>query len=44
MNDRLHMMGFIARDKDRGSNVPAHKDPQASVPQSKVLLKQNKPR
>ena len=44
MNDRLHLMGFIARDKDRGSNVPVYKDPQASVPQSKVLLKQNKPR
>ena len=44
MNDQLHMKGFIARDKDRGSSIPAHKNPQAEVPQNKVLLKQNKPR
>jgi len=44
MNDQLHLKGFIARDKDRGSNAPVHKDPQAEVPQNKVLLKQNKPR
>ena len=44
MNDRLHLMGFISRDKDRGSNAPAHKNPEAQVPQNKVLLKQNKPK
>jgi hypothetical protein len=44
MNDQLHLKGFIARDKDRGSGNHAPENPEAKVPQNKVLLKQSKPR
>jgi hypothetical protein len=44
MNPELHHRWNSERDPQRGSNLPVGKNPQANVPENKVLLKQNKPR
>jgi hypothetical protein len=44
MVDQLHHKWNAARDPQRGSDIPIEKNPQADVPENKVLLKQNKPR
>jgi hypothetical protein len=44
MVDQLHHRWNSERTPTRGSDAPVEKDPQATVPENKVLLKQNKPR
>ena len=44
MNPELHHKWNAERTPTRGSEAPVKKNPQAKVPENKVLLKQNKPR
>jgi hypothetical protein len=44
MNPELHHKWNAGRDGTRESGKPPEFDPQAKVPQNKVLLKQSKPR